>query len=243
MAKITIKNQKIFAGGVPASGVVAQFGSLAAAAPAYSNDPDIIQALPAWGEGLKSALIDGYNPTIQDINALLYVITRQIAYRLQSGIPEWNAETTYYIGSLVTDGAGTIYKSVIDDNINNNPYPFGESSWLNYKSITQREVGSAGGTLNNDYIIDWTLAPVPAEIGSNNVISLPPANAAMTGRMIIVKVSASTSASLLRVRVDSDSSTINGLAQVTIAQYHSRSFFCDGTDWTCLGDISNATLT
>ncbi len=240
MSKIIKKSQKIFAGGVPASGVIAQYGSLVAKAPIYSNNPDIIQALPAWEEGLKSALIDGYNPTIQDLNALLYVITRQIAYRMQSGIPEWNAETTYYIGSFVTDGAGTIYKSVTDDNLNQALTI--ASQWLNYKSIKQTEIGASYTVLNSDYIVNWSLNAVPGhDDPPEDQVTLPAPIAALAGRMVIVKVTSSTSENHVRIKT-ANASTINTLSQIECEQYHSRTFICDGAKWSCFGDFSIATV-
>ena len=43
----------------------------------------------------------------------------QLAYLMQEGVPEWNADTTYYIGSIVNDGLGNCYRSLTDSNLNN----------------------------------------------------------------------------------------------------------------------------
>lgn len=119
MAKITRKLMKIF--GVNATtqqrGV---FGSLAAGSPAYSTDPEVIQSLANYESGWFSAVLGNNSPAIQDMNALQFVFAYQLAYLMQSGIPEWNSATTYYIGSLVTDvGTGVIYASRTNDNLNN----------------------------------------------------------------------------------------------------------------------------
>jgi hypothetical protein len=53
------------------------------------------------------------------MNALQFLFSRQLAYLFQSGIPEWNAETAYYVGSWATDSAGIPYVSLVDNNINN----------------------------------------------------------------------------------------------------------------------------
>ena len=119
MAKIVRAFQKIFCGDVSGTNNVSQFGSLKAGTPVYSPDPDTIQALAAFKQGWAQALVDNGAPTLQDWNALEYLITRQLAYVFQAGIAEWNTATTYYAGSLVTNGAGVIYRSLADDNTGN----------------------------------------------------------------------------------------------------------------------------
>ena len=88
MTKIARKHQKLFATSVPVTNTIAQFGSLKAAAPAYSDDPDTIQALDAFDEGFASAVINNKAPTVQDMNGLFYLLTRQIAYLMQAGVAE-----------------------------------------------------------------------------------------------------------------------------------------------------------
>lgn len=122
MAKITRKNQKIFAGNVSPTDVVAQFGSLAALSPQYSSDPDVIQALPAYGAGWAPALINApggnSSPAFQDDNAIKFLVTRQLAYLFQSGLAEWDTSTIYFIGSWV-QVAGVCYVSKTDNNQGN----------------------------------------------------------------------------------------------------------------------------
>ncbi len=119
MAKITVKAQKIFAAdaGPTEIGVI---GSLAAGTPTYdaTKDPDLLQALSNYLDGLYSTVVGSNSPAMQDINALYYLITRQLAYLYQTGIPEWNATTTYYIGSVVNNGTGVLFYSLVDDNLN-----------------------------------------------------------------------------------------------------------------------------
>lgn len=124
MAKITRKTQKIF--GIDAGpNQIAQVGSLAAGSPAFSTDPDTIQALQNYLDGLLSVVIGSNSPAIEDINALYYLFSRQLAYAMQAGVPEWDANTTYYIGSFASDGSGTsllsggLYYSIADDNTGN----------------------------------------------------------------------------------------------------------------------------
>lgn len=137
MTAIPRRLQKIFAGGLTPSGNVAEFGSLAAGAPAYSGDPDDIQT-PAWLNGLTAALVGNRSPAVQDLNGLFLVITQQLAYILQAGIPEWDVDTEYF-----TDGmcrvAGSIYVSLTDNNTGNNP----TSDTTNWIPFTQQMKGPA----------------------------------------------------------------------------------------------------
>ncbi len=118
MDKIVTKSQKIFAGASGATGNISQFGSYKAGSTIYSEELATIQSLSAWTTGLTGACSATNVPTIQDLNGLFYVLTRQLAYLMQSGIPEWKATITYYIGSIVSNATGDIYISMIDDNLN-----------------------------------------------------------------------------------------------------------------------------
>jgi hypothetical protein len=118
MAKITRKHQKLFASTAGGS-EIAQFGSLAAAAPAFTTDPDTIQALSQYLGGWFDAVLAGNSPAIEDMNALFYLYAYQLAYIMQAGVPEWNTSTVYYIGSLASDGAGNVYVSLTDNNSGN----------------------------------------------------------------------------------------------------------------------------
>lgn len=118
MAKIVRKVAKVF--GLN-SGVseIAEFGSLAAGVPAFSTDPAVIQSLSNWLSGWFDAVIGANSPAIEDMNAFCFVMAYQVAYILQTGVGEWDATTTYYIGSLVNDGSGFLYRSITDTNLNN----------------------------------------------------------------------------------------------------------------------------
>jgi hypothetical protein len=118
MAKITRANQKVFGDSASASGNFGIFGSLAAASPAYSKDPATIQSLSAWLLGLSAATVGTKSPALEDMNSLFYLAFRQMAYLLQAGLAEWDADTIYYMSSFCQDG-GIVYKSKIDDNVGN----------------------------------------------------------------------------------------------------------------------------
>lgn len=117
MAKILRKLQKIF-GSTAGANEIGEIGSFAAGSPAYSTDPDDIQSLSNYLQGWYGVVVGQNSPAIQDMNALDYLITRQLAYLFQAGVAEYDSGTTYYIGSLVNSG-GILYSSITDDNVGN----------------------------------------------------------------------------------------------------------------------------
>jgi hypothetical protein len=120
MAKITRALQKIFGGSLSPSGNIAKFGSLAAGSPAYTGDPVVLQSLSQYDNAWGAAVLGQNSPAIQDRNALDYLFSRQLAYLMQAGLPEWDAATTYYFGSWCQVG-GVPYIALTDANINKDP--------------------------------------------------------------------------------------------------------------------------
>lgn len=122
MSRLSRITQKIF-GSSAANNQIAQFGSLASGSPvlypAGSADPSAIQSLANYLTGWFGAVVGGNSPAIEDMNALCFLYAYQLAYLMQSGIAEWDAGTTYYQGSLVQDGTGSVYTSIVDTNLNN----------------------------------------------------------------------------------------------------------------------------
>lgn len=118
MTNLTRKNQKVFASGASNNG---QFGSLQATTKVLSNDVETLQALAAYEAGWNSAVVSGEQlPSLEEFQALNYINTYQTAYILQKGFPEWNTDTTYYIGDFTREiGGSKIYKSITDDNFGN----------------------------------------------------------------------------------------------------------------------------
>jgi len=116
MAKIERKNLKIFAKDAANNG---QFGSAQVGTKVTTQDPETVQALDAWNQGWINSVIGGSKlPPLEELQSTTFVPTYHLAYIFQEGVPEWNGETTYYIGSWVKSG-GTIYKSLTDNNLNN----------------------------------------------------------------------------------------------------------------------------
>jgi hypothetical protein len=120
MAKIPRITQKPFGSAAPAAGQFITFGSLAAGTPVYSKDLTAIQSLAAWTLGWSAATVGNKSPSLEDMNALFLTAFQQIGCLLQSGIPEWDAGTDYYIGGKCRI-ADEVYTSLIDSNLNNNP--------------------------------------------------------------------------------------------------------------------------
>ena len=225
MAKITRKHQKIFAGDVPATNVVSTFGSLKAASPAYSSDPDTIQSLAAWGSGWSEAVINNYAPAIQDLIAVFNVMTRQLAYIFQNGVPYWSATPAYYIGSIVTDDLNTLYISVSDTNTN--VALTDNTKWLNFHSRKVTTVTTLDYTVLN---ADWYIRVTATADGTNKYVTLPTPSAALAGRQIIIKYLGGTFVSNCLVNV-SGGSTIDGGASIQLVTYGVCRVVCNGTNW------------
>lgn len=120
MTRLTRKNMKIFAGSAVNNGV---FGSLQANDPTLTSDVESIQSLSAWGEGWDAATATSeLLPPLEEMQGVQYVVTYQQAYMLQEGIPEWNTNTEYGIGSVAKENTSTgfkIYSSLSNNNIGN----------------------------------------------------------------------------------------------------------------------------
>ncbi len=116
MARLPRVYQKIF--GIDTPSKIGKFGSLAAGSPTTTSDPVLIQSLSQFEDGWSAAVVGDNNPALQDMNALFFLLFRQLAYIFEAGVPEWDDETTYYTGDLVNDGAGQLYFSIQDTNLN-----------------------------------------------------------------------------------------------------------------------------
>lgn len=237
MAKIIRKHQKLFAD-IGWTGNLGQFGSFAEGAPVYSNDPDVLQALANFGEGLAGGMINNAPPSIQDMDGLFHLITRQLQYMFQSGIPEWNATCTYHVGSLVHDavplyptvvaysGPGNIYMSVINNNINKPLNINSEPYWMLVRSGRVRTDNTRTVIASFD---DFVLKCTYNGAGTITVV-LPDAALTNKGRMIIVKSYVPTANDDIIVQTLTgqyiDAATTNTLATI----YTTRKYLSNGVD-------------
>lgn len=90
--------QKIF-GSFGPTAEFGKIGSKAAASPIKTKDLALMQTLAQYEQGLAAIISDqgtSQLPYLEDLNSLFLLITSQLAYIMQSGIPEWDAETEYY---------------------------------------------------------------------------------------------------------------------------------------------------
>lgn len=120
MAKLERKTQKIF-GASAGNRSFTAFGTAKSDNPTYTQDLDLIQN-NAYNYGWEAAVLEDRAPYEEDTNGLIYMLTYQLAYLMQQGAAiEYDPNTTYFKGSIVssTDGTGTWYKSLTDDNIGN----------------------------------------------------------------------------------------------------------------------------
>lgn len=139
MAKIERKTQKIFAGNA-ATDELAVFGSMITGTPVYNDDIEALQS-EAYTEGWKAAVAANEAPFMEEMNAVQYGFSKQLAYLFQQGIPEWDAGTTYYLNSFCQVG-GVIYKSKLDENINHSP---GDDTEEMYWTPFKAGDGGSGG--------------------------------------------------------------------------------------------------
>ena len=120
MAKLPRKTQKIFCSKPTSENQTSVFGTMKTADKQYSTDVGTLQSNAAYEQGWKSATIANYKPFMEDFNTLNYINTSQLAYLFQQGIPEWDESTAYYKNSFCSYN-GDLWKSLIDDNLNNTP--------------------------------------------------------------------------------------------------------------------------
>jgi len=117
---------RLFGNLLGSNGIAEYFGGLANGKPstAVTNgagaDPENIMdpTNSVWANGWTSAVVGANSPTVEDMNSAFYALAYQLAYGMQSGIPEYDSSTTYYTGSFC-QSAGIIYKSITDGNIGN----------------------------------------------------------------------------------------------------------------------------
>jgi hypothetical protein len=134
MAKIARALQKLF-GSTGATTEFGVFGSDSEGSAATTKDPALIQSLATYLRGLYGSTANATQPPrIQDLNALYYLFSRQIAYGFQAGVPEWIATENYYANASVVLGSnGKIYISKTgtdgSPNINNDPTTDTGTNW------------------------------------------------------------------------------------------------------------------
>lgn len=220
MSKLSRKNQLLF-GSLAGAGQIGKFGSLAAGSPDTTTDPELVQSLSNYLTGWFGAVVGSNSPAIEDMNALCFLYAYQLCYLFQSGIPEWNSQTTYYIGSLVNSN-GVIYTSIVDDNLNN---ALSDTTKWVPRGSNVATVSASGSMDENVDILKVNTA------GGAITITLP-ALASTIGKHKYIK---NTGAYPVVVQGNS-SDQIDGsnLFYGMTSQYDSIHLFNDGTQWLLL---------
>lgn len=181
MAKLTRAAQKQF-GSSAGFQQMAKYGSFAAGVPARFTGatitPALVQQLSNYLDGWFGAVVGGNSPAIEDMNALCWLFAYQLGYILQTGIPEWNSETIYFIGSYAQDGAGAMYISKTDNNLNN---ALSNNTHWQLSGGGMRTMSAVGNILATDGIV-----LLDATAGAF-IATLPPCAATPVGKQIIVK--------------------------------------------------------
>lgn len=156
MARITRKHQKVFAASATNNG---QFGSAQVGTKVTSSDPDTLQALAAFDAGWNSATISSQKlPTLEEMQALHFLTTRQIAYLFQEGIPEFSLDATYYQKSIVRKtGTYELYGSKTDNNTGNAlPSQTDNTDWEYLGDLADISGGGPALTMDDIYPVGST---------------------------------------------------------------------------------------
>ena len=124
MSKISRITGKIFGETASAIGVdpeIGQFGSALAGTYNGTTDTATIQSLPAWSNGFIDCVTPNNQfPPLPEMTGFGKVLSQQQCYILQQGVPEWDSATDYHTNGFCSYN-GIIYKSLQDDNLNNQP--------------------------------------------------------------------------------------------------------------------------
>ena len=179
MPKLLRKTQKIFGSNTINLG---KFGSAQTGFPALSPTTDLadMQSLPAYELGWGSAVLGGKRrPPLEEENTIKYINDYQNAYLFQEGIAEYDAGTTYFIGSIVKQtGSSILFKSLVDNNLGN--ALVNGINWLLLGDLTT--LSSIGNALKLQGVDISATAPISGDrLQYNGVVWLPytKSNAAM----------------------------------------------------------------
>lgn len=120
MAILTRQPQKVFASGANAD-QLAVFGTMKTGTPVYSSTLATLQS-NEYLQGWSDAILNDKAPYLEEMNAVQYGLSYQIAYLLQEGIPAYDAATNYSATSIVkviNNNELELYHSLTDDNLGN----------------------------------------------------------------------------------------------------------------------------
>lgn len=148
MTKLKRFTGKVFGGSATAVGddpQIAQFGSALANTFVGTTDPEIIQQLPAWGQGWIGAVTPTQQyPALPEMTGAMKVLSHQICGILQQGVSTWDSGTIYYTGNFASKN-GRLYISQIDENQGNDP-AIDTTNWQEFSSGGGLEIGDVAFT-------------------------------------------------------------------------------------------------
>lgn len=115
---LTRQTQKVFGSNANANQLAA-FGTMKTGTPVYSSNLSTLQTA-AYTQGWSEAILDDKAPYMEEMNAVQYGLSYQIAYLLQEGVGAYDANTNYSDTSIVKtieNGKLYFYRSLSDNNI------------------------------------------------------------------------------------------------------------------------------
>lgn len=169
MAQVTRAIQRIFgsSGGTAEFGVI---GSAAAGTPQTNKDITTIQSLTQYLQGYFSIISNtgvAELPYSEDLNSLFFLVTTQLAYLFQNGIPEWldSADQRYYENISFVQVDGDIYQAIQGndtDAINSQQNPATATDW--WRLIFPQSLVARFRTVSAAETIDLLAEPSPRVI-------------------------------------------------------------------------------
>lgn len=152
MTKISRATQEIFANQAGSRQITA-FGTAKSETPTFTKELNQIQNnnyLYGWAQ----ALLPDKAPFEEDMNALFYAITKQLAYIFQEGIPEYDPNTEYSQNALARGvGSNVIYSSLVAENLGND---LSDSNYwtpfITGGTLAGYEIGKPEITLSNNLL-------------------------------------------------------------------------------------------
>lgn len=195
--------QAIFGSSGPVSQFEA-FGSDAAGSAVKTQNIASIMSTAAWLQGWYAATESANQPPrIEDFNAIDLLITTQLAYIFQEGMPEYDPTTPYFSGSFC-QVAGAVYVSQSNNNIGNNPTTDPGTNWLK----------SLGGVNPGAGWIDQLTAAFSGFVAPNATNATNAANAANAAKLGGVTPGTGWLAALAAA---ANNGTANGIDAATVA--------------------------
>lgn len=140
MAKLERKTQKIF-GASSLSSEITAYATTLETNPTFTKDISVIQN-ESFERGVFAGTDNGnQRPFAEDRNGVDYTITRQLAYILQAGIPEWDGGTDYHLSDIVRVSSN-LFISLQNDNVNHNPVT--SPNWWRPYTLDSEDAGMVG---------------------------------------------------------------------------------------------------